>query len=33
MSDILDDMGNEDLIATVRGKVSEICARLPVYRG
>ncbi|MCP4389349.1 MAG: serine hydroxymethyltransferase, partial [Gammaproteobacteria bacterium] len=33
MSDILDDMGNEDLIATVRSKVSEICARLPVYRG
>ena len=32
MSDILDDMGNEDLIATVRAKVSEICARLPVYR-
>ena len=32
MSDILDDMGNDDLIATVRSKVSEICARLPVYR-
>ncbi|MDH3388257.1 MAG: serine hydroxymethyltransferase [Gammaproteobacteria bacterium] len=32
MSDILDDMGNDDLIATVRAKVSEICARLPVYR-
>ncbi|MGD8420729.1 MAG: serine hydroxymethyltransferase, partial [Gammaproteobacteria bacterium] len=31
ISDILDDMGNEDLIATVRSKVSEICARLPVY--
>ena len=32
MSDILDDMGNDDLIATVRTRVSEICARLPVYR-
>ena len=32
MSDILDDMGNDDMIATVRAKVSEICARLPVYR-
>ena len=30
--DILDDMGNEDVIAEVRSKVSEICARLPVYR-
>ncbi len=33
MCDILDDMGNEDLIATVRSKVSAICERLPVYRG
>ncbi len=32
ISDILDDMGNEDLIDTVRSKVGEICARLPVYR-
>ncbi len=31
ISDILDDMGNQELIATVRSKVCEICARLPVY--
>ena len=30
--DILDDMGNEDVIEAVKGKVAEICARLPVYR-
>jgi glycine hydroxymethyltransferase len=30
--DILDDMGNEDVIASVKAKVSEICQRLPVYR-
>ena len=30
--DILDDMGNEDVIATVKAKVAEICKRLPVYR-
>ncbi|MFV2031030.1 MAG: serine hydroxymethyltransferase [Gammaproteobacteria bacterium] len=30
--DILDDMGNEDIIAGVKAKVSEICQRLPVYR-
>jgi len=30
--DILDDMGNEDTIAGVKAKVSEICQRLPVYR-
>ena len=29
---ILDDMGNEDVIETVKSKVAEICARLPVYR-
>ena len=31
--DILDDMGNEAVIAEVRGKVEEVCRRLPVYRG
>ena len=31
--DILDDMGNDDVVATVKGKVQEICQRLPVYRG
>jgi len=29
---ILENMGNDDVIATVKAKVSEICARLPVYR-
>ncbi|TDJ27831.1 MAG: serine hydroxymethyltransferase, partial [Gammaproteobacteria bacterium] len=31
--DILDDMGDHDVIARVKAKVSEICQRLPVYRG
>ena len=31
--DILDDMNNEKVIAAVKAKVAEICARLPVYRG
>ena len=31
--DILDNMGNDDVIAEVKRKVQEICARLPVYRG
>ena len=30
--DILENMGNDDVIETVKAKVSEICARLPVYR-
>ena len=30
--DILDDMGNEEVLATVKEKVGEICKRLPVYR-
>ena len=30
--DILDDMGNEDVIEAVKVKVAEICKRLPVYR-
>ena len=29
--DILDNMGDESVIDEVRGKVSEICKRLPVY--
>ncbi|MCK0537471.1 serine hydroxymethyltransferase [Alcanivorax quisquiliarum] len=29
--DILDNMGDESVIERVRGQVSEICARLPVY--
>ncbi len=30
--DILDDIDNRDVIEVVKGKVQEICARLPVYR-
>ncbi len=30
--DILDDIDNQDVIEVVKGKVQEICARLPVYR-
>ncbi len=30
--DLLENMGNEDVVASVRAKVSEICKRLPVYR-
>ena len=29
--DILDNMGDESVIDAVKGKVKEICARLPVY--
>ena len=29
--DILDNMGDESVVERVRGQVSEICARLPVY--
>jgi glycine hydroxymethyltransferase len=32
ISDILDNMGDEDVIDGVRAKVSEICKRLPVYK-
>ncbi|MDJ0777303.1 MAG: serine hydroxymethyltransferase [Gammaproteobacteria bacterium] len=32
MADILDDMGNEEVLANVREKVGLICKRLPVYR-
>ncbi|OUS26718.1 serine hydroxymethyltransferase [Gammaproteobacteria bacterium 45_16_T64] len=31
MCDILDDMGNDEIITQVREKVSAICATLPVY--
>ena len=31
--DILDDIENEVMIETVKAKVSEICTRLPVYKG
>ncbi len=30
--DILENMGNDEVIATVKEKVAEICKRLPVYR-
>ncbi len=30
--DILENMGNDDVIASVKAKVGEICERLPVYR-
>ncbi len=30
--DILDDIENEEVSATVKAKVTEICARLPVYK-
>ena len=32
MCDILDNLGNDQIIATVRDKVSAICKRLPVYQ-
>jgi len=32
ISDLLDNMGNEDVVDGVRAKVTEICKRLPVYR-
>ncbi len=32
ISDILDNMGDDDVIDAVRAKVSEICKRLPVYK-
>ncbi len=31
MCDIIDDLGNEDIVDQVRAKVSEVCKRLPVY--
>ena len=32
MCDLLDDLNNEQIIATVRNKVQAICKRLPVYK-
>ena len=32
MCDVMDNMDNEDVIAEVRGKVAELCARFPVYK-
>ncbi len=32
ISDILDNMGNDEVLANVKEKVGEICKRLPVYR-
>ena len=32
IADILDDIENKDTIQTVKGKVAEVCAHLPVYR-
>ena len=32
ISDILENMGDDGVIAEVKGKVAEICKRLPVYR-
>lgn len=29
--DILDDISNQEVIESVKGKVSELCARFPVY--
>ena len=31
MCDVMDDIENEDVIAAVRNKVTEVCRRLPVY--
>ncbi|NND39683.1 MAG: serine hydroxymethyltransferase, partial [Pseudomonadales bacterium] len=32
MCDILEDVGNQDVIDRVRGQVTELCSRFPVYR-
>ncbi len=32
ISDILENMGNDEVLANVKEKVGEICKRLPVYR-
>ena len=32
MCDVLDDIGNDNMIATVQKRVQELCARFPVYR-
>jgi glycine hydroxymethyltransferase len=31
MCDIMDDLGNADIVARVRARVSELCGRHPVY--
>ncbi len=31
MADVLDDIGNDKVIAAVKGKVLDLCARFPVY--
>ncbi|MQM40344.1 Serine hydroxymethyltransferase [wastewater metagenome] len=31
MCDVLDDLGNESVIEAVRAKVTDLCARFPVY--
>jgi glycine hydroxymethyltransferase len=33
MSDVLDDIHNEEVIEQVRSKVQELCGRFPVYGG
>jgi len=33
MCDVIEDLGNEDVIASVRDKVQDLCARFPVYKG
>jgi glycine hydroxymethyltransferase len=32
MCDVLDDIGNDNMIETVRQRVVELCGRFPVYR-
>jgi len=32
MCEVMDNMDNEDVIAEVRGRVAELCARFPVYK-
>ena len=32
MCDVLDDIGNDNMVASVQQKVKELCARFPVYR-
>jgi glycine hydroxymethyltransferase len=32
MCDVLDDIGNDNMILSVRQKVLELCAQFPVYR-
>ncbi len=32
MCDVLDDIENDNMVASVQQKVKELCARFPVYR-